>query len=236
MDKAMELEAVKFSFSHVHNHDLPHLLRTNGVCIRNNVTYSVMHCNALCRLLMQVGGTFGGIREPTTFIQLMLKMLQIQPEKEIVVEFIKNEDYKVRSVRGPFGGSLFAESSRWVWSAARPIFFVIARVSCVAVDRGCVCLVSAVICRMSPRVRCCKCTTLNESSIALPVPSASQYVRVLGAFYMRLVGRPVEVYQYLEPLYNDYRKIRRRMPVRQYAVATGAPPTLRAPITQLRHL
>ncbi len=29
-----------------------------------------------------------------------------------------------------------------------------------------------------------------------------------GAFYMRLVGRPLEVYQYLEPLYNDYRKVR----------------------------
>jgi hypothetical protein len=28
--------------------------------------------------------------------------------------------------------------------------------------------------------------------------------------YMRLVGRPVDVYQYLEPLYNDYRKLRRR--------------------------
>ena len=77
-----------------------------------------------------VGGTFGGVKEPTRFIQLMLKMLQIQPEKEIVVEFIKNEDYK--------------------------------------------------------------------------------YVRALGAFYMRLTGRPVEVYQYLEPLYNDYRKLRRR--------------------------
>ena len=28
--------------------------------------------------LEAVGGTFGGIREPTTFIQLILKMLQIQ--------------------------------------------------------------------------------------------------------------------------------------------------------------
>ena len=27
---------------------------------------------------------------------------------------------------------------------------------------------------------------------------------------MRLVGRPVEVYNYLEPLYNDYRKLRMR--------------------------
>lgn len=31
-----------------------------------------------------------------------------------------------------------------------------------------------------------------------------------GAFYLRLVGKPLEVYQYLEPLYNDYRKLRER--------------------------
>lgn len=31
-----------------------------------------------------------------------------------------------------------------------------------------------------------------------------------GAFYLRLVGKPVEVYKYLEPLYNDYRKVRLR--------------------------
>ena len=35
-----------------------------------------------------------------------------------------------------------------------------------------------------------------------------RYVRALGAFYMRLVGTAVECYKYLEPLYNDYRKIR----------------------------
>ena len=40
------------------------------------------------------GGTFGGNRKATPFMCLILKMLQIQPEKEIVVEFIKNDDYK----------------------------------------------------------------------------------------------------------------------------------------------
>ena len=44
--------------------------------------------------LDHVGGTFGGNIKPTPFLCLVLKMLQIQPEKEIVVEFIKNEDYK----------------------------------------------------------------------------------------------------------------------------------------------
>lgn len=38
-----------------------------------------------------------------------------------------------------------------------------------------------------------------------------RYVRVLGAFYMRLTGTVTDVYQYLEPLYNDYRKLRRKL-------------------------
>ncbi|KAH9608134.1 hypothetical protein KSS87_015584 [Heliosperma pusillum] len=78
--------------------------------------------------LDHVGGTYGGNRKPTPFVCLVLKMLQIQPEKDIVVEFIKNEDYK--------------------------------------------------------------------------------YVRILGAFYLRLTGTDTDVYLYLEPLYNDYRKLR----------------------------
>lgn len=85
-----------------------------------------------------IGGTFGGNRRPTKFICLVLKMLHIQPEKEIIVEFIMNEDYK--------------------------------------------------------------------------------YVRALGAFYLRLVGKPLDVYNYLEPLYNDYRKIRRRHPDSSYSI------------------
>ena len=38
-----------------------------------------------------------------------------------------------------------------------------------------------------------------------------RYVRVLGAFYLRLTGSDVDVYRYLEPLYNDYRKLRRKL-------------------------
>ncbi|GAB2277383.1 hypothetical protein Dimus_012086 [Dionaea muscipula] len=78
--------------------------------------------------LDHVGGTYGGGRKPTPFMCLVMKMLQIQPEKDIVVEFIKNEDYK--------------------------------------------------------------------------------YVRILGAFYLRLTGSDPDIYLYLEPLYNDYRKLR----------------------------
>lgn len=35
-----------------------------------------------------------------------------------------------------------------------------------------------------------------------------RYVRALGAMYFRLIGTSAEIYNYLEPLYNDYRKLR----------------------------
>lgn len=35
-----------------------------------------------------------------------------------------------------------------------------------------------------------------------------RYVRMLGALYMRLTGTAIDCYKYLEPLYNDYRKIK----------------------------
>jgi len=37
-----------------------------------------------------------------------------------------------------------------------------------------------------------------------------KYVRLLGAFYLRLTGRPADIYTFLEPLLNDYRKINTR--------------------------
>ncbi|KAG6618449.1 Pre-mRNA-splicing factor 38A [Phytophthora cinnamomi] len=80
--------------------------------------------------LAEFGGTFGGNQQPTRFLCLLLKMLQLQPELEVVRQFIENDDYK--------------------------------------------------------------------------------YVTVLGAVYLRLVGRPRDVYELLEPLLSDYRKIRRR--------------------------
>jgi len=39
-----------------------------------------------------------------------------------------------------------------------------------------------------------------------------KYVTALGAFYLRLTGRPAEIYEKLEPLYNDYRKLKFRNP------------------------
>ncbi|XP_056648486.1 pre-mRNA-splicing factor 38 [Diorhabda sublineata] len=85
-----------------------------------------------------IGGVFGGNIKPTPFLCLTLKMLQIQPEKDIVVEFIKNEEFK--------------------------------------------------------------------------------YVRALGAFYMRLTGSSLDCYKYLEPLYNDNRKLRRQNRQSQFEI------------------
>ena len=44
--------------------------------------------------LDSVGGVYGANVQPCNFICLVLKMLQIQPSKDIVIEFIKNPDYK----------------------------------------------------------------------------------------------------------------------------------------------
>lgn len=82
--------------------------------------------------LKYIGGAFAGNVKPTPFLCLTLKMLQIQPEKDIVIEFIRNEEFK--------------------------------------------------------------------------------YVRFLGAFYMRLTGSSTDVFKYLEPLYVDFRKMKRLSP------------------------
>ena len=37
-----------------------------------------------------------------------------------------------------------------------------------------------------------------------------RYLRALGAFYLRLVGKPVDIYKYLESLLADSRKLRKR--------------------------
>lgn len=41
-----------------------------------------------------IGGTYGGRRRPAKFLCLFLKMLQIQPDDEVVLEYIKQPDLK----------------------------------------------------------------------------------------------------------------------------------------------
>lgn len=82
--------------------------------------------------LKYVGGTFGGNQRPTKFMCLLLKMLQIQPERDVVLAFISNNTFK--------------------------------------------------------------------------------YMTVLGAMYLRLTGRAVDIYTHIEPLVRDFRKVRLRLP------------------------
>ena len=71
-------------------------------------TYWKEHCFALTAeavvdkavAINSLGGTFGGARKPTKFVCLLLKLLQLQPDKEIIIEFIKNDDYKYVRVLG----------------------------------------------------------------------------------------------------------------------------------------
>jgi pre-mRNA-splicing factor 38A len=77
--------------------------------------------------LKYCGGIYGGAGKPSPFICLVLKLLQLQPDEDIIFEYIYNEDFK--------------------------------------------------------------------------------YLRALGAFYLRLTANAVTVYNILEPLYCDYRKL-----------------------------
>ena len=78
-------------------------------------------------LLKYCGGTYGGNNKPSKFLCLLLKLLQLQPERDIIIEFIRNPDFK--------------------------------------------------------------------------------YLRALGMMYFRLVYKSDEIYRYLEPIYNDYRRL-----------------------------
>ncbi|CAO3642400.1 unnamed protein product [Cunninghamella blakesleeana] len=80
--------------------------------------------------ITSIGGEYGS-QVPTHFLCLTLKMLQLQPEREIIISLIQQEDFK--------------------------------------------------------------------------------YLRALAAFYLRIVGQSKEIYQYLEPLLNDYRKLKFRV-------------------------
>jgi len=108
--------------------------------IRNRIyesTYWKEHCFALtAESLIDraievrfIGGVYGNQR-PTEFLCLLLKLLQIQPEKEILVEYLRAEEFK--------------------------------------------------------------------------------YLRALTALYIRMTFRAVDVYELLEPLLKDYRKLRLR--------------------------
>ena len=88
--------------------------------------------------LQYVGGTYGMLR-PSPFLCLVCKLLQIQPEREIVLEYLAAEDLK--------------------------------------------------------------------------------YLRALAAMYIRMTFPAIEVFELLEPLLNDYRKLRYRDTAGQYSLS-----------------
>eukprot|EP01080_Neovahlkampfia_damariscottae_P004326 gene4326-7682_t len=45
-----------------------------------------------------------------------------------------------------------------------------------------------------------------------------KYLTALGCFYLRLTGKPIDIYKTLEPLYSDYRKLRKRIVSGQYII------------------
>ncbi|KAM0788490.1 hypothetical protein ACM66B_001622 [Microbotryomycetes sp. NB124-2] len=89
--------------------------------------------------LTYIGGTYANTR-PTEFMCLSLKLLQLQPEREIILEYLRAEEFK--------------------------------------------------------------------------------YLRALAAFYVRLTFDPLNVYETLEPLLDDYRKIRVRNMNGSYSITT----------------
>ncbi|KAG0150632.1 hypothetical protein CROQUDRAFT_652243 [Cronartium quercuum f. sp. fusiforme G11] len=89
--------------------------------------------------LKYIGGTYANVR-PTEFMCLTLKLLQLQPEKEIILEYLRAEEFK--------------------------------------------------------------------------------YLRALAVFYVRLTFTPLNVYQTLEPLLKDYRKLRYRHMNGSYSLTT----------------
>lgn len=108
--------------------------------IRNRIyesAYWKEHCFALTAetlidlaiKLRSIGGVYGN-QKPTEFLSLLLKLLQIQPEKEILLEYLQADEFK--------------------------------------------------------------------------------YLRALAAIYIRMTFRAADVYEVLEPLLKDYRRLRYR--------------------------
>jgi pre-mRNA-splicing factor 38A len=71
--------------------------------------------------LKSVGGMVGEPAKPTHFICLILKMLQIQPDKDIIIEFIRNEDYKYLRLLGKAAAATAVCTSGGNTAAATPV-------------------------------------------------------------------------------------------------------------------
>lgn len=68
-----------------------------------------------------IGSTFGGIRKPTPFICLVLKLLQIQPPLEAVIEYVKQDEHKYLRALGAFYTRLVGDPVR-VHKVLEPLY------------------------------------------------------------------------------------------------------------------
>jgi pre-mRNA-splicing factor 38A len=116
-----------------------------------------------------IGGTTGITGKPTPFLCLAFKMLQLVPEKGIVLEYLNfRADEDEEEDDGRENGDTKKEEEEDGEAA--------------------------------------KQEDLNASGRL----GQFKYLRCLAAFYIRLAWEPVEIYNTLEPLLTDYRKIKRR--------------------------
>lgn len=72
--------------------------------------------------LTYVGGCYGAYQKPTPFLQLLLKMLQIQPDMSIVNYFVQNQDYKYVSALGMVYLRLVCTTQPDVYHALEPFY------------------------------------------------------------------------------------------------------------------
>ena len=76
------------------------MLRADGFVLSFAAVLPSTHCIALAETLIDkaielkaIGGVYGN-NKPTEFMCLLLKLLQIQPEKEILLEYLQADEFK----------------------------------------------------------------------------------------------------------------------------------------------
>ena len=72
--------------------------------------------------LKYVGGTFGAYHRPCKFLCLLLKMLQIQPDEDIVLEFVRQTDHKYLRALGAMYFRMTCHSHARIFKELEPLY------------------------------------------------------------------------------------------------------------------
>ncbi|KAJ1680396.1 Pre-mRNA-splicing factor 38A [Spiromyces aspiralis] len=72
--------------------------------------------------LNYIGGCFGANERPTPFLCLTLKLLQLQPDESIALEFIRQDDFKYLRALGAFYFRLTCQSSVKIYKTLEPLY------------------------------------------------------------------------------------------------------------------